>query len=179
MAEQEKQAEQPPPKGGKKKLMLVGGGVGLLGFAYLAAMMAMPAASEVRRFAGPFVVPLFDEKFHTNLDEEDHTRFLQMNMNLVFVAYEEQYVATRRADPLYKSYMLDAILRVSFTKRIDQVLGDQVALGVYLEEIRAAVDPILFPVHVGEGEKATALDPDSGLGPGLSLEDSTFRGSFD
>jgi hypothetical protein len=182
MAEEEKNEAPPkekkPAKKGKKGL-LVGGFVGLLGFAYLAAMMAIPAGNEVRRFAGPFVVPLFDEKFHTNLDDEDHTRFLQMNMNLVVVAYEEAYVAARRLDPLYQSYMLDAILRVSFTKRIDQVLGDQVALGVYLEEIRTAVDPILFPVHIGEGMKPTELDPASGLGPGLSIEDASLREAWD
>lgn len=177
--EEKKDAAAPEKKPRGKKGLILGGVVGLLGFAYVAAMMAVPAKDNVRRFDGPFVVPLFDEKFHTNLDDEDHTRFLQMNMNLVFVAYEEAYVAARRIDPLYQSYMLDAILRVSFTKRIDQVLGDQVALGVYLEEIRTAVDPILFPVHVGAGEKPTALDPESGLGPGLSIEDSTLREGWD
>ena len=183
--EQENKTEETPaadevkPAGGKKKLFLGGGVVGLLGAAYLAATMAVPSTDQPRRFQGPFVIPLFEDKFHVNLDEDGYTRFLQMNVNLVYVAYEEAYVTARIADALYQPYLRDAMLQASFTKRIEEVLGDQVVLTVYLEEIRDAVDPILFPVHVGTGSKPTDLDIESGVGPGLSIGDSTFRGRYD
>jgi hypothetical protein len=185
MADEEKKEGAAPEAteakaGGKRKPLVLGAGfVVVLIAAYFAALMAVPSKHKERRFEGPFSLQLFNEKIHVNLAEEGKKRFLQMNFNVIFVAYEEAYVQHRVADPLYLPYVDDAVRRVSMLKTIDDLIGDKAATGIYLEEIREAIDPILFPVHVGNTEKPTAPDEASGIGPGLSIGKSTFRGPLD
>jgi hypothetical protein len=180
MAEEEKtneEGEAPEEKKSKLPMMLGGGGVAVLGLAYLAATMAVPSPKVVRRFSGPFVVQLFEDKIHINLNEEGKKRFLQMNFNVVYTAYEEPYMAARVADPLYMPYVDDCIRRVCMLKKIDDVTGNNQDL--FLQELRSSLGPIIFPVHVGATPKPTDRDEASGISPGLSIGKATFRSPFD
>lgn len=172
-------AQEPQATKSKKPLFLGGGAVLLLGLAYLAATLAVPGQREIRRFKGPFVIQLFANKIHINLNVDGKKRFLQMNFNAVYTAYEESYVAARVADPLYLPYIDHAVRAVSMQKTIDDVMGGQTRTQLYLQEIREVVGPILFPVHVGPTEKPTDRDEASGLAPGLSIGEATFRVPFD
>jgi hypothetical protein len=172
------EAEAAAPARKPKALKLGVGAAIILALAFAAVTLGVPGEGEARRFAGPFVVPLFEEKVNSNLAEEGRKRFLQMNMNVVYDAYEEAYVVARIGDPLYMPFLRDAVLRVNITKNVDQVF-DRVSMSTYLEEIREAVEPILFPVHVGDTARPTDRDPESGLTPGLSMNEATFRGALD
>lgn len=184
MADEEKNENKGAEDAGEekksKKPLFLGGGIALLlGLAYVAATMAVPSPKEIRRYAGPFVVQLFPDKIHINLNEEGKKRFLQMNFNVVYMAYDEAYISARIADPLYSPYVHDCIRRVSMPKKIEDVMGGPARTQLYTQEIRDAIGPILFPVHIGATVKATDQDLESGIAPGLSHSKATFRPPFD
>jgi len=165
-----------PTKG--KKLFVMGGAVGGLAVAFIAALMAVPSKHVAKVFDGPFVAPLTGEKVQVNLNEA--RGFLILDLNITYDAYQESYFLARSEDALAQAEIKDALVALASAKtRAD--ISDPVNKPVLMEEIRAAVDPLLFPVHVGEGrnKKATDADKASGLRPGLSSHLGTFRGEYE
>jgi len=168
--------EQSEPKPGKKKAVVLGGGVlGLVVVAYVASLMAVPAKEEEKVFAGPFVAALSEKKIQVNLMGESGKRFLVMSLNAVFDAYDELYIAERLADSLYMPLVTDALIDIGSQKQREEIvsLADK---DVFKEELREAIDPILFPVHCGDSPSPYTADSLSGVAPGESTYESTLRG---
>ena len=158
----------------KKKLFLGGGVLGLIGAAYLAASAAVPKAAEHKVFNGPFVAPISAETKTTNLAGDGRRRFLLLELNTQFDAYDEVYVTNRTALPIYDALVSDAILRIS-SKYDESVMNEDIG-NVFLEELEVALDPILFPVQLGKSPMPTDPDPKSGIRMGFSASKSTLRG---
>ncbi|HVS18003.1 MAG TPA: hypothetical protein VMT18_05335 [Planctomycetota bacterium] len=175
------ETEQPasdsaPKKGGKKALVFGGGGVAVLALAYMAALMALPSKNgEQPRLKGPFVAPLTETKVQVNL--AGSKSFLVVNFNLIYEAFEQGYYIKRSLDPVYTAELTDVLVEIASAKTREEV-SDRVNKPVILEEIRQAVDPLLFPVHIGEGKDPAERDKLSGLAPGLSSRLATFRPVF-
>jgi hypothetical protein len=169
-------AAQAAKPGKKKALMFGGGGVALLALAYVAALMALPSkGDEEPRLRGPFVAPLTETKVQVNLSGSKS--FLVVNFNLIYEAFDEGYYIKRSLDPVYTAELTDVLVGIASAKTREEV-SDRVNKPIILEEIRQAVDPLLFPVHIGEGENPNAPDEVSGLAPGLSSHLTTYRPVF-
>jgi hypothetical protein len=169
-------AAQAAAKPGKNKvLVLGGGGAAVLALAYLAALMALPSKDEGSRLQGPFVAPLTETKVQVNLSGSKS--FLVVNFNLIYEAFEQSYYIKRSLDPVYTAELTDVLVAIASAKTREEV-SDRVNKPIILEEIRQAVDPLLFPVHIGEGEDPNAPDEVSGLAPGLSSHLATYRPVF-
>ncbi|MFT7484367.1 MAG: flagellar basal body-associated protein FliL [Candidatus Paceibacteria bacterium] len=165
-------------KGRKKKLFMVGGIVGVIGAGAIAAMMALPSKETKPRLVGPFSMQLFEDQFSCNLSGDARTRFLQMKPQAEYYAYDPGYMAARTTDQLYPASLRDTVFRVSSNKSRDEVFG-VVGESTFAEELRAALDPVLFPVHIGPTRLPWDFDEESGLRPGLSSNKNTFRGQFE
>lgn len=163
--------------GKKKGLLMVGGGfVSLLAVAFVIAMSAVPKKHEEILFDGPFVVPLTEEDTQVNVGTEKAKYFVFAYM-AIHDAYSETYLAERAADPVTAAYVKDRL--IGFAEHIDLArTSDPDYDRTIREEIRELVSPLLFPVHVGNGSAPHKPDPDSGVAPGLNIENSTFRGPF-
>lgn len=188
----EKGAAEAPKK--SKKGLLIGGGAGLLVvLGAVGSMMAVPKEHVERHLlGGPFVSKLCKNEITVNLAGEGSKRYLVMDLNVEYFAYEESYVTMRAGtgaaggdghgggapstgDMLYLAKLQDALLEIGARKTRDQVT-DQAQIDAFLEEVRVAVDPLLFPVCVGDSHAQTMPDTKSGLRVGESVADSTFRG---
>jgi flagellar basal body-associated protein FliL len=161
----------------KRKVMLFGGVVGGLALAFVAALMAVPKppapTPEVR---GPFVGPLTPDKVQVNLS--DGRSYFVLKLDLLYEAYDAEYLTQRTADKVCQAEIRDALVAICSSKSRNDVV-DKVNKPVFLEEVRRAVEPLLFPVHVGEGASPLDTDPRSGLGAGDSMSRSTFTGLFE
>jgi flagellar basal body-associated protein FliL len=175
MADEEPQGEEAPPKS-KKKLFVIGGAVSGLALAFLAAMMGVPKKDVEKTLQGPFVAPLTAEKVQVNLTASKS--FLILDLNVTYDAYEEAYFTSRLEDPLASAEIKDALVALASAKTRDQV-SDPVNKPVFMEELRSAVDPLIFPVHLGDATKPTDGDSGSGVKPGISAHLGNFRGEYD
>ena len=174
--EGEEQEEAKPKKKAAPKI--VGGLVAVVGLGYLVAMMAIPTKFEPRKFSGPFLAKLTEDRITVNLRDDSNKRILVMQLNVEVDAYDEAYVPVRTAEPLFTAQIKNALLGLASEKSRGDVLGPD-SRPIFAQELRTLVEPILFPVHVGAGAMATDPDPESGLAPGLSIGASEFRGAFD
>ena len=182
MAEEEQEEAQTEeqeaaPKKSKGPALLVGAIFGVIALGAGTAFMAIPAKEKVRRFEGPFHFPLFEEKFNANLRDNQQRRYLQALLDCMYFAYDETYLPTRATDPLYDPIMRDAVGRVISSKTLDDAYQGA-AREAFLAELRDALNPVLFPVHIGETALPMDRDEVSGLRPGLSFARATFRGGF-
>jgi len=174
---EEPEGDAPTAKGKKKGIVLGGGIVGLIAAAYVVSLVAVPSRIEERAFGGPFVVELSAEPIQVNLAGDNGKRFLVMTLQAEYDAYEETYAANRVTDLLYQARLKDALIGVARQKTkadLDDTVGEE----VFKAEVRDAVDPLLFPIHVGNPDSSTSGDEKSGLGPGDSAGRSTMRGGF-
>ena len=188
MADEEKNekdgegAEAEAQSKGKSKLVKIGGGIGLLlVLAFVAATMAVPGKTKKPRFGTPFTVPMVldkDAKIPVNLDENNKTRFLQMNFNFLVRSYDSAYVSKRQLDPNYEPFLRSRLIAVATSKKLDEVLGGQAERERFLEEVREQLDPILFPVHVGDTSDPLAAEEESGVMPGSMMSRASYRGRF-
>lgn len=167
-------AADPAAAAKKHKLFAIGGVVAVLSLAFGAALMAVPRKVVKSELAGPFVALLSPTKLQVNLN--DGRSYLVLNLNVLFEAYTADYVTLRTADAVCNAEVRDQLVAISSAKSRQDV-SDKVLKPVYLEEIRHAVEPLLFPVHIGAGALPTDPDPLSGLAPGSTM--STFRGLFE
>lgn len=165
--------------GGKKKLLPVGGVLGVIAAGALAAVMAIPSKEETPRMVGPYAQELFEDEFSCNLQGKDRTRFLQMKPQVSYLAYDPLYLATRTTDPLYAGALRSAVFGVSSRKNTEEIWEGDIGDTAFAEELRDNIDPILFPVHVGNTQLPWDHDEESGLRPGLSASKTTFRGHYE
>lgn len=176
----------------KKPLVIGVGAVVVVVLGGLMSVMAMPKKkSERHLLEGPFISKLCKNEIQVNLAGEGSKRYLAMELNVEYFAYEESYVMARlgtggagggehggkapEGDPLYLAMLQDSLLQITSRKTRDQVT-DPVQIEAFLEEVRVAVDPLLFPVCVGDSHGQMQADTKSGLRAGESIDESTFRG---
>jgi flagellar basal body-associated protein FliL len=176
----------------KSKTPLIVGAVLAMGLVagFVAAKVAAPSHEKEERMPaleGPFVTKLSKTAIQVNLAGEGSKRYLVMSLNAEFFAYDEHYVSNRlgigggdghgeapKEDPLYTAMLKDALIKLSARKTRDQVT-DPVQFDAFLEDIRCAVDPLLFPVTVGDSHGQTIADSKSGLRVGESNAESNLR----
>jgi len=167
----------------KRKGMVLGGGiVGLVGIAYVLSLVALPGEPHGDTpFDGPFVVRLAqlekDGRVQANLADSGGRRFIAMSLKAEYLAYGESYAVSRTADPVYQAMEKDALIATARQKRVedfDTPIGEE----IFKQELRDAIDPLLFPVHVGNETRPNMPDERSGLQPGRSSRRSTMRGGF-
>jgi len=173
-----------PTTNRKKKSLALGGGlVGLVSLAWILSLVAVPAGPKVHReeerhVAGPFMADISPTAgFQVNLSGDGGKHYLSLKLNVEVDAYDEAYATARTRDPLYQAKLTDAVLRTASQKtkgELDSAVGRE----VFRDELRVALDPVLFPVHVGNDQSADGADLASGLRPGRSSARSTMRGLF-
>ena len=184
MADKKETEEEPTGKAekeagrGKKKGIVLGGGiVGLVATAYLLFMVAVPRAPGNLPFQGPFFIALTPEEgLQTNLAGEGKN-YLIMKLSARYEAYDESYATARTADDLYKmdeTHALVVLARHKTKAELDAPLGEE----SFSYEIRDVLNPLLFPIHVGNEESTYEQDGDSGLRPGDSTSRATMRTCF-
>ena len=159
-------------------------GAGLAVACALGAVVATMAVPEPPApepvLQGPFVSKLSNKDITVNLAGEGSRRYLVMSLNAEYFAYDQSYVDARLGgsgaeDPLYTAMLKDALLKLAATRTRDQVT-DLALMDAFLEDVRVAVDPILFPVCVGDSHGQSILDSASGLKVGESVMRSSLTG---
>ncbi len=183
-----KEAAADEPKKSKKPLIFGGSAVGLLAVAFIMAQMAVPKKVVEPRLDGPFMIPLSSADITINLAGENSKRYLVMMLKAEYYTYDAHYVEARISggggdghgggaaeDPHYSAMLKHALLGIAATKKLGEVT-DPLAVDAFLEQVREAVDPIVFPVAVGHAHSAKEVDPESGLRAGESIFDATLRG---
>src|SRR5262245_16806420 len=179
----EEGATAPPNQGARKKGVLLGGGVaGVIALAWALALVAVPADGshdgEHHRIAGPFVVEVSPSAgFQVNLAGDGGKHYLSLKLNVEVDAFDEGYAGARATQPLYQAKLTDAVLRTASQKTKGE-LDNTVGREVFREELRVALDPVLFPVHVGDEHAPENAHESSGLRPGRSIAKSSLRGLF-
>ena len=164
----------------KKGLML---GSGLASLVALACMLSIVAVPSQRKHAfhplqGPFIADVPPSTgFQVNLSGNGGKHFLSLTLKVEVDALEETYATARTNEPLTQAKLTDAVLRVASQKTKSE-LDSAVGKDVFREELRDALDPVLFPLHIGNELQAGARDETSGLRPGRSVDRSTMRGLF-
>lgn len=181
--EQKPVAGEAGPKAGRAKrkgLALGGGVVSLIGLAWALSVVAVPAkqVEVVHEIQGPFVADISPATgFQVNLAGRGGKNYLAMSLKAEVDAYAQAYAAERTTDPLYQAKLTDAVLKVAARKtKLD--LDHEVGKDVFREELKVSLDPVLFPVHVGNEASAGARHAESGLRAGASNDRATMRGFF-
>jgi len=171
------EAEQAPKS--KKGLFLGGGVAGAIALAYITFLMAVPSVEKTKLLDGPFVSDLtvMGQDITVNLNGNDGRDFLGIGLRAEFASYDEGYVPERTADPLYKA-MLDHSIRLLLADMTKSELSGKAGKEILTQELLFMLDPILFPIHIGATETPNETDSDSGLRPGVSAENATWRGLY-
>jgi hypothetical protein len=173
---------------GKGKLVIGVGAVVFVALGAISALMAVPKARHAEPvLGGPWVTRLSKNEIQVNLMGESSKRYLSMSLNAEYYAYDESYVTKRIAldasspqgaggpDLLFNAMLQDALLDVAATRTRDQVT-DAVQIEAFLEDVRKAVNPLVFPVCLGDSHVQSVPDTRSGLRAGESIMRSTMRG---
>lgn len=171
--------DEPSRKGSKGSLKLMGGVVGVIALGAMAAFMAMPKKEEQPQFTGPYSYNVIseDEKISANTTDNDNKRYLQLVVHCEYYAYKKSYLDTRVTDDLYKPILYSEITRLIASKRLAETIVGT-AREAFEAELQALLDPILFPVHIGDSKLPHDACPRSGVRPGLSYRKTGFRGRF-
>lgn len=167
---------------GKKSLFLGGGILGLVATAWALSLVAVPKGGAHREaehhIAGPFMADVSPSAgFQVNLSGDGGKHYLSLKLNVEVDAFEEGYAGARAAQPLYQAKLTDAVLRTASQKTKGE-LDNAVGREVFRDELRIALDPVLFPVHVGDEHSPDGFHEESGLRTGRSIARSTLRGFF-
>ncbi len=179
------------PKKSKTPLVMGGGALAVIALGWVLSIMAVPHADDAHKphLEGPFVARLSNGEIQVNLSGESSKRYLVMGLTGEYMAYDEAYVNGRLgiggeagghgdapvADPLYTIQLKNALLSLASTRTREQVT-DPVQIENFLEEARLAVEPVLFPIFIGDSHSPHHADSKSGLKLGSSIHDSTLRG---
>lgn len=171
--------EEGEPKKSKGSLKLLGAVVGLLSAGAALATMAMPKKVEVKTLDGPSMHVLFTEGGVTgNPLDDNFARYFKFDPSCSYLAYDLAYPATRAADPHYEALLRESIQHMVSSYRLDELYAGR-DNGTFASELEMLVEPILFPVHLGETMTPYDIHEESGLRLGDSQDrEGTFRGAF-
>ena len=166
----------------KNGVLLGGGVVGLVALAWALSLVAVPSGGahhgKEHRIGGPFVAEISPSAgFQVNLAGDGGKHYLSLKLDVEVDAFEEGYATARASQPLYQAKLTDAVLRTAAQKTKGE-LDNTVGREVFREELRVALDPVLFPVHVGDEHAPENAHEESGLRPGRSIARSSLRGLF-
>jgi len=163
----------------KRSFFMGGGLVSLVALAYVISVVAIPSdPMETPSFEGPFVAaPLVDGDVQVNMAKVQGKKFLVLNFKTQYSGYDETYAEARITDPLFQASMIDALIRLGRQKTLEDV-EDDIGVGIFAAEIRDALDPLLFPVHVGNETSTTDPHEESGICAGSSNHLATMRSGF-
>jgi hypothetical protein len=189
-----KAAEGEAAKKSKAPVVFGGGALAMIALGYILSLMAVPTKEPPKpELEGPFVAGLSKSDIQVNLAGEGNKRYLVMKLQAQYFAYDENYVAGRLGvavlhgggggghgdapveDPIYTAQLKNALLKLGSTKTRDQVT-DPVLIDGFLEDVRTIVDPILFPIYVGDSHAPQDGDKVSGVKVGDSSTEADFRG---
>ena len=187
MADEEKPEDAPAegedsqgegkPKKNRGPLKLLIGVILLVATGGVLATMAVPKKEKEYKLTGPYFARLLDKDIVVSTPDGNATRYLKFRVDCEYAAYEEPYFATRAADPFFLPYLNAEAQTIASSRTLSES-----ALGAEREEFAAALrdglEPIVFPVHVGETLNPLDADAPSGLRPGVSHHQATFRGRF-
>lgn len=166
-----------PQKKSKKGLFLATGMLALVGVGYFGATMGVPANQTIPQYEGPFVVPLSADNINVNLATANGSTYLLMKLNAEFDAYTAGELEGRLEDPLFLAILQDQLLTLASTKTEDMISSKD-SQDAFMVEIRAAIDPICFPVHIGDSPDPFGADSKSGIKPGDSTLNANLRGRY-
>jgi flagellar basal body-associated protein FliL len=166
----------------KTKSALLGGGiVSLIALAWALSVVAVPtgrAGGERPALAGPFMADISPSAgFQVNLAGDGGKHYLSLKLSVEVDAFQESYATARATQPLDLARLTDAVLRTASMKtkgELDSAVGRE----VFREELRVALDPVLFPVHVGDPVAPAGAHAASGLRPGRSIARASLRGLY-
>lgn len=187
MADEEVKAQDGAPEGagegqekggGKGSAKLLGGILGLVAVGGSLAFMAIPAKEKAHRFEGPFLYEPFKEPITVTVRDDSRNRYVKVLFHCEYVAYEPTYLASREKDVFFLSYLRSKIGAITSDKHVEAVVGGQTR-EVFAEELRHAIDPIFFPVHIGNTAMPLDENEPTGLQLGSSYMDATFRGKLE
>ncbi len=187
MAKENKEPEdgadgEAEPKKSKKGLSLGGGMVALVGVAYFGATMGTPSLDPVPQYQGPYVLSLTgEESLQVNLAVTEGNKYLVMKLNVEYDCYDPAYFELRNADDEglhFNALIYDRMLEVAGTKTPEMVSNEASRKALWLE-LRDALDPICFPIHIGDTNNPYTKDSESGVKPGDSTLLSDLRGRFE
>src|SRR5262245_20679879 len=176
-------AGAPPAKAGRKRGLFLGGGIfGLVALAWVLSLVAVPSGGVhhdgEHHLAGPFLADVSPSAgFQVNLAGDGGKHYLSLKLNVEVDAFEEGYATARASEPLYQAKLTDAVLRTAAQKTkgdLDSAVGRE----VFRDELREALDPVLFPVHVGDEHAPEGAHADSGVRIARSTARSNMRGLF-
>ena len=174
-------AAQAAVKPRSKKLALLGGSALLIVVAAFAvAFVAVPKKSheEQHLLLGPFVVDISPRTgFQVNLAGRGGRHYLALSIKAEVDAFDQAYAQALAEAPLYQARVTDTVLDLAARKGKDD-LEEEGGKELLREELRVALDPVLFAVHVGHPQHVDQRDAGSGLRPGLSNRQATMRGMF-
>jgi len=170
------------PHAKKKGVALGGGIVALVGLAWALSLVAVPSSGggheAKHRIAGPFMADVSPTAgFQVNLSGDGGKHYLSLKLKVEVDAFEEGYATARVSQPLYQAKLTDAVLRTASQKTKGE-LDNAVGREVFRDELREALDPVLFPVHVGDEHAPESTHAESGLRFGRSISAASMRGLF-
>ena len=148
---EDESSEQPKKNRGPLKLLL--GVMTLVALGVIGAVFAIPKKAAPKAFKGPFHSVVSDAKIAVNLRDNSGKRYLQINGEVLYFAYDGSYMNQRQNDPFYKSMLINAINRISSDKYMDDVHSGA-RREQFIEELREGIEPIAFPVHIGNTHAA-------------------------
>jgi hypothetical protein len=160
------------------------------GLIFSSSILCVVAAAAATAFLGVprenswdytrFVVPLKAEPFEVNLADGGRRRYLVMDLVVDVRSYDEEATRAWVADPICVSYLDHAINSVGSAATMEEVYDitgpDGISGKLFMEQIRASVERVIFAVQFGDASDPMAPDSESGLAPGISSSKSTLRG---
>lgn len=166
---------QPKDKSGIK---LLGSILGLIGAGGAIAVLAVPSAdTRGMHFEGPFHLALFEGDFVANVSDNQFTRFVKTSPEIEYDAYSSSYALARLEDPLFGALLQDSLGALLSSKSVDDIWG-ATERTIFRAEVLHATERILFIAHLGNTRHPLSFHEESGLRPGLSYANATFRGRF-
>jgi len=166
------------PKSSKRGLILGGSTLCVIAVAAATAFLGVP--KEVSWDYTRFVVPLKAEPFELNLADGGRRRYLVMDLVVDVRSYDEEATRAWVADPICVSYLDHAVNSVGSAATMEEVYDitgpDGVSGKLFMEQIRASVEKVVFAVQLGDATDPMSADSASGISPGISSRMSTLRG---
>jgi len=166
------------PKRSKRGLLLSSSILCVVAAAATTAFLGVP--KETSWDYSRFVVPLKAEPFEVNLADEGRRRYLVMDLIVDVRSYNEEATRAWIADPICVSYLDHAVNSVGSAATMAEIYDitgpDGVPGKLFLEQIHASVEKVLFAVQCGDAPDPMTKDSMSGIAPGISNRMSTLRG---
>lgn len=166
------------PKKSKRGLILSSSILCVVAAAATTAFLGVPA--EISWDYSRFVVPLKAEPFEVNLADGGRRRYLVMDLVVDVRSYDEEATRAWLADPICISYLDHAVNSVGSAATMEEVYDitgpDGISGKLFMEQVRASVERVIFAVQFGTAANPMVADSESGVAPGISSRSSTLRG---